>query len=690
MISPVLPTYARADLAFERGEGAYLFSTDGRRFLDFSSGVAVTSLGHAHPHLVAALKAQAEKLWHCSNLYRVPGQERAAERLVGASFADTAFFCNSGAEAMECAIKVARKYHAATGHPERQRLICCTGSFHGRTLATLAAAGNQKYLDGFGPPAAGFDHVAYGNLNEMRAAVTQETAGIVVEPVQGEGGLATASAEYLEGLRAIADEFGILLVFDEVQSGMGRTGKLFAYQWTKIAPDVMGLAKGLGGGFPVGACLASERAAQGMTAGTHGSTFGGNPLAMAATNAVLDVMLAPNSSRGSSAWPGCCGSASRRSPRSIRPLRRGARQGHAGRLALQCRQRRGGRALAPRRASDRGGGRERGAAAAAAHHRGEPRRGGVRHHRARGAAMDAMTKARPRHFLDLDRIDRATLRRLLDKGHAFKRGTAKERLPGKILAMIFEKPSTRTRLSFEVAIKQLGGDAIVMASSESQLSRGETMADTARVLSRYVDGVMIRTGNAQNLEELAAHASVPVVNGLTELTHPCQIMADVMTLEERKGDLAGKIVAWCGDGNNVATSWIHAAARFGFELRLACPKTLEPPATALAWAKGEGASRQRRRRPARGGNRRRLHRDRYLGLDERGRSQGARRHAAALPGRCAAHGARQARRHLHALPAGQARPGSDGRRDRRAALGGLGRGREPPPVQKAILAWCMG
>ncbi len=293
MIPPVLPTYARADLAFERGEGAYLFSTDGRRFLDFSSGVAVTSLGHAHPHLVASLKAQAEKLWHCSNLYRVPGQERAAERLVAASFADTAFFCNSGAEAMECAIKVARKYHAATGHPERERLVCCTGSFHGRTLATLAAAGNQKYLDGFGPPAPGFDHVAYGNLNEMRAAIGPETAGIVVEPVQGEGGLATASAEYLEGLRAICDEFGILLVFDEVQSGMGRTGKLFAYQWAKMAPDVMGLAKGLGGGFPVGACLATERAAVGMVAGTHGSTFGGNPLAMSAANAVLDVMLAP-------------------------------------------------------------------------------------------------------------------------------------------------------------------------------------------------------------------------------------------------------------------------------------------------------------------------------------------------------------------------------------------------------------
>jgi acetylornithine/N-succinyldiaminopimelate aminotransferase len=293
VISPVLPTYARADVTFERGDGPYLYSTDGRKFLDFSSGVAVTCLGHAHPHLVAALTAQAQKLWHCSNLYQVAGQTRAAERLAAASFADTVFFCNSGAEAMEGAIKVARKYHAATGHPEKVRLICCTGSFHGRTLATLAAAGNQKYLDGFGAPAPGFDHVAYANLNEMRAAIGPETAGIVVEPVQGEGGLATGSADYLEALRAICDEFGILLVFDEVQTGMGRTGRLFAHQWTKITPDVMGLAKGLGGGFPVGAVLATERAAQGMVPGTHGSTFGGNPLAMAATNAVLDVMLAP-------------------------------------------------------------------------------------------------------------------------------------------------------------------------------------------------------------------------------------------------------------------------------------------------------------------------------------------------------------------------------------------------------------
>ena len=293
MIQAVMPTYARNELTFERGEGAYLFATDGRKYLDFASGVAVTSLGHAHPRLIAALQQQAEKLWHCSNLFQIEAQKRMAQRLVDTSFADTVFFCNSGAEAMEGAIKVARKYHAESGHPERYRLIACTGSFHGRTLATLAAAGNEKYLKGFGPPVPGFDHVAYGNLNEMRAKVGPETAGVIVELVQGEGGLSVAPAEYFQGLRAMCDEFGLILVFDEVQTGMGRTGKLFAHEWVGVKPDVMALAKGLAGGFPVGACLATEKAAKGMTAGTHGSTFGGNPLAMSVASAVLDIMLEP-------------------------------------------------------------------------------------------------------------------------------------------------------------------------------------------------------------------------------------------------------------------------------------------------------------------------------------------------------------------------------------------------------------
>jgi len=292
VISPVLPTYRRADLVFERGEGVYLYTADGRRYLDFIAGIGVNGLGHAHPALVAALNAQAQRLWHTSNLFAIPDQERLARRLVEASFADTVFFCNSGAEAVECAIKMTRKHFAETGAPERYRMIACENGFHGRTLAAIAAGGQEKHLAGFGPPVEGFDHVPFGNLNALREAIGPETAGILVEPVQGEGGIRPADAAYLRGLRAAADEFGLVLVFDEVQCGMGRTGKLFAHEWAGIAPDVMAIAKALGGGFPIGACLATERIGRAMTAGSHGSTFGGNPLAMAVANAVLDVMLA--------------------------------------------------------------------------------------------------------------------------------------------------------------------------------------------------------------------------------------------------------------------------------------------------------------------------------------------------------------------------------------------------------------
>ena len=293
MISALLPTYARNELAFERGEGAYLFSTDGRKYLDFASGIAVTGLGHSHPHLVNALIEQGRKLWHCSNLFQIPEQQRLGERLVANTFADSVFFGNSGAEAVECALKMVRKYQDETGHPEKYRVIACTGSFHGRTLATLAAAGNEKYLKGYDPVVDGFDHVPFENLNELRAKISGETAAILVEPVQGEGGLRAGTDDYLKALREVADEFGLLLVFDEVQCGMGRTGKLFAHEWAGVAPDVMTVAKALGGGFPVGACLATEKVGKYMTAGSHGSTFGGNPLAMAIGNAVLDVMLEP-------------------------------------------------------------------------------------------------------------------------------------------------------------------------------------------------------------------------------------------------------------------------------------------------------------------------------------------------------------------------------------------------------------
>ncbi|MBI2717281.1 MAG: aspartate aminotransferase family protein [Rhizobiales bacterium] len=292
MISPVLPTYARAKVSFERGEGVRVYTPDGREYLDFGAGVAVTSCGHAHPHLVKALTDQAQKIWHTSNLYEMPGQERLAKRLIEASFADTVFFTNSGAEALECSIKMARKYHAAAGHPEKFRLITFEGAFHGRTLATIAAGGQMKYIEGFGPKADGFDQVAFGDLEAVRNAIGPATAGILIEPVQGEGGIRPVPNEFLRALRRICDEHGLLLVYDEVQCGIGRTGKFFAHEWAGAAPDIMGIAKGLGGGFPMGACLATEKAAAGMTTGTHGSTFGGNPLATAVGNAVLDVVLA--------------------------------------------------------------------------------------------------------------------------------------------------------------------------------------------------------------------------------------------------------------------------------------------------------------------------------------------------------------------------------------------------------------
>lgn len=284
-------TYARAPLVFEKGEGTWLITESGERYLDFAGGIAVSSLGHGHPHLVAALTEQAGKLWHLSNLYEIPGQERLGERLAAGTFADKVFFTNSGAEALEAAIKTARRYQYVSGSPERFRIITFEGAFHGRTLATIAAGGQKKYLEGFGPKVEGFEQVPFGDMEALKKAITAETAAILIEPVQGEGGIRVVPNAFLKELRAICDAQGLLLIFDEVQCGIGRTGKLFAYEWTGIAPDVMAIAKGIGGGFPVGACLATAEAAKGMTAGVHGTTFGGNPLAMAVGNAVLDIVL---------------------------------------------------------------------------------------------------------------------------------------------------------------------------------------------------------------------------------------------------------------------------------------------------------------------------------------------------------------------------------------------------------------
>jgi acetylornithine/N-succinyldiaminopimelate aminotransferase len=291
-MTALMQTYARSELAFEHGKGAWLVTVDGRRFLDFASGIAVTALGHSHPHLVAALGEQAAKLWHTSNLYRIPGQERLAERLVAATFADQVFFTNSGVEALECSFKLVRKFHDDFGDPNRYRVIAFEGAFHGRSLATLAAAGNEKYLKGYAPVVEGFDHCAFGNLNEVRDRIGPDTAAILIEPVQGEGGMRAADIEFLHGLRKVCDEFGLLLVCDEVQSGIGRTGRFLAHEWAGVNPDIAAIAKGIGGGFPLGACLATARVSAAYGHGSHGTTFGGNPLAMAVGNAVLDVILA--------------------------------------------------------------------------------------------------------------------------------------------------------------------------------------------------------------------------------------------------------------------------------------------------------------------------------------------------------------------------------------------------------------
>ena len=291
--SPLLPTYARADIAFERGDGVWLTAANGERYLDFGGGVAVASLGYSHPHLVKALTDQAQKLWHTSNLYQMPEGERLAQRLCDATFAETVFFTNSGAEALECAIKMARKYQYANGHPQCYRIITFEGAFHGRTLATIAAGGQAKYLEGFGPKVDGFDQVPFGDHKALEAAIGPQTAAILIEPLQGEGGIRSVPPHCLRGLRELCDEHSLLLILDEVQCGVGRTGKFFAYEHAGITPDIMAVAKGIGGGFPLGACLATKAAAKGMTLGTHGSTYGGNPLAMACGNAVLDIVLAP-------------------------------------------------------------------------------------------------------------------------------------------------------------------------------------------------------------------------------------------------------------------------------------------------------------------------------------------------------------------------------------------------------------
>lgn len=290
----LLPVHKRFDVTFSHGQGVYLYDNQGKKYLDFGAGIAVNCLGHCHPKLVEALTSQARKLWHVSNIYNGNELNNYAEKLVSHSFADYVFFCNSGAEAVECAIKMIRRHFYVKGETEKYRIITFKGAFHGRTIATISAAGKEKYLEGFKPELDGFDHVEFGNIEEVKNAITKHTAGILIEPIQGEEGIRVADKNFMKELRELCDTHNLLLAFDEVQCGMGRTGHLHAYEYFKVRPDIISLAKAIGGGYPLGACLATKDAAQGMTAGVHGTTYGGNPLAMSVANAVLDEMLKPD------------------------------------------------------------------------------------------------------------------------------------------------------------------------------------------------------------------------------------------------------------------------------------------------------------------------------------------------------------------------------------------------------------
>ncbi len=687
VIPPVLPTYARAPLTFVEGQGPWLVEESGARYLDLGGGIAVTALGHAHPALVKALEDQGRRLWHVSNLYRIAEQEALAERLVAATFADTVFFTNSGTEAMELAVKMARRRFAAAGQPERHRIVTFEGAFHGRSIAAISATKAPKMIDGFGPLLPGFDILPFGDHDALRAAIGPQTAGVLVEPIQGEGGIRVLPEACLKGLRALCDEHGILMMLDEVQCGMGRTGRLFAHEWAGVTPDIMMVAKGIGGGFPLGAVLATEDAASGMVAGTHGSTYGGNPLACAVGCAVMDAITAPGLSRRREprlgpAAPGARGPR-RRAPVGVRARAR-ARPDARDRMRRSGRRRGPGRLRRP--CHRRAGGRERRAAAAAAEpHRRRDRRGPAPARRRRRRGGGGLMPS----FLDLHVTPAGDLRAILDDAHALKAARdgatmgapdAEQPLAGRIVALVFEKPSTRTRVSFDVGVRQMGGETLVLSGAEMQLGHGETVADTARVLSRYVDMIMIRTFEAQTLHEMAEHATVPVINGLTNASHPCQIMADMMTYEEARGPIAGRKVVWTGDGNNTCNSFLHAAGQFGYDFAFAGPEALDPAPEAVAFARSKGVARGHRARRAARRRGRRSRRHRHLDLDAR-RAQRARAALQAAPplsGQRAADGARQPRRALHALPARPPRGGGHQRGDGRPAVGGLRRGREPP------------
>ncbi len=587
----VMHTYGRFPIAPIKGEGTRVWDTDGKAYLDFLSGIAVCSVGHCHPKVVAAIQEQASQLIHISNIFHIQNQAELAEFLVEHSCLDKVFFCNSGAEANEAAIKLARRYSRNVLGKERYEIITAERSFHGRTLTTVTATGQNKYQKGFEPLPSGFLYVPLNDIDALKKVISHRTCAIMLELIQGEGGVNPCEEEYLKAVRALCDENDIVLIFDEVQTGLGRTGKLFTYEHYNVEPDIMTLAKALGGGVPIGAMLAKDNIAKGFEPGSHGSTFGGNPLSCAAGLAAMRVIVEEDlpkkahesgiyfmskleelkgkypfikESRGKGLMIGV--------ELDIKDESIGKRAMERG-LLLNCIGGKIIRFLPPLNVT-----RDEIDEAimildevlASSSDTSEPET----------SIKTISSSLKGRDLLTLHDFSSEEIEKIIDVAEFLKRaqkaGRSHPILAGKTLGMVFSKASTRTRVSFEVGILQLGGHALNLSPTDMQLSRGETIADTARILSRFVDGIMIRTYAHSDVEELAKYATIPVINGLTDLYHPCQVLGDLLTIKEKKGALKGLTLLYIGDGNNVAHSLMLGCAKMGMNVYINTPSGYEP------------------------------------------------------------------------------------------------------------------
>ncbi len=584
----VMKTYGRLPLALSHGRGCWVWDTEGKKYLDGLGGIAVNTLGHAHPKLVPALQEQIGRLIHSSNYYLVPLQEQLAAKLCELSGLTNVFFCSTGLEANEAALKIARKFGHDKGI-DRPEIVVYEKAFHGRSIATLSATGNPKVQAGFGPLVEGFVRVPLNDVAaiEKVARDNPNVVAVFLEVIQGEGGINPASIDYLRAVRRVCDEKGWLLMLDEVQCGIGRTGKWFAHQWAGIQPDVMPLAKGLGSGVPVGAVVCGPKAANVFGPGNHGTTFGGNPLAMRAGVETLRIMeeeglLANAAKVGTALRDGL-----QRELRGVAGFNEIRGQGLM--LGIELDRPCGdllGRAAQGRPDAQRHG-RPRDPPRAAADP--EPGRSGAdrRHPVPADQGLprrDRESVMKPgmsliKHYLQFKDFRAEEYVYLFERAATikkrFKNYEKYTPLTDRTLAMIFEKASTRTRVSFEAGMYQLGGSVVHLTTGDSHLGRAEPVEDTARVISRMVDIVMIRTYEQTKLESFAANSRVPVINGLTNEYHPCQILADIFTYIEHRGSIQGKVVAWVGDGNNMANTWLQAADILGFTLHVSTPTGYE-------------------------------------------------------------------------------------------------------------------